>query len=117
MRTNNRVVNSRGTTVGVVEGTWFVKKLYANQFYRRIPGITYSMDVIREAMRKGAHDLRVLCRDTGTIYEASIETFFTQRNPRPFDHGLGIHFCLEYKHWTVVAPPGRQLAMFKEEVR
>ena len=98
------IFNDWHKVVGEVVGDTFWKRLRGDQFYREIPGITYSLDVMRSAQNAGAKNLAVLNTDTGHIYWSTVALFWRWGPEHNVDHGLGLHYCLPYRYWRVEEP-------------
>lgn len=93
--------NEQGKVCGEVIGDTFYKTLRSDQFYREIPGITYSVGVLEKLAELGVSYLHVTNSETGTVYQTTLRNFWRhpkQVRPHP---GIPRHYCLPYEFWGV----------------
>jgi len=95
--------NKWGRIVGYVQGGVFYDRLRSDQFYRDIPGITKTLDVLEAIRNAGGRTLHITNTDTGTVYVTSLENFL-KRASEPFRNEWGVHRCLPYEYWEITEP-------------
>lgn len=98
--TNNIPIYLRGRVIGRVEGDVFHKVLSKSRhFLRRPPAIAFDVSTLRDARQAGADRVRIVDRDSGDVYEATIDEI--EEHGFPVRRGYGDQVALSLGRWAV----------------
>ncbi len=86
--------------VGVVIGSTFYKKIRASKHMLRSPrAIAFDQSALRDATQAGATLARVIDRETGNAYTATLDRI--REKGAPLSRGYGLQWYLTLDYWSV----------------
>ena len=95
-----------GRVIGHVRDGVFEKTLARSRhFLRRPPAIAFDRATLRDARRAGAMRVRIVERERGDVYEATIDEI--ERYGFPVQRGFGDQVALHLSRWSVNGRPPR----------
>lgn len=92
-----------GGMIQIEDGTWLLKKYISGKdhFLRKMNAIAWSVEVLAEARRQGCTSIRVYNKDTGDVYDATMQHFLDRSRLITLNGADDPQRMLPLTHWRV----------------